>query len=95
MLKSLFLNFLLFIFLFCINLYSIDFQKFDVYGETNYSEKENKSLNTTLNFEYKLHIYEPNHKKYLIYIGGKLSPDYDHFNNELKINNFTTIGIDF
>jgi hypothetical protein len=73
----------------------VSFENFDVYGNTNYSEKESKSLTTNLNLEHKFILHEPNHKKYLIYIGNKLTIDYDHFFKNYKTNTFTTIGIDF
>lgn len=66
-----------------------------VFGETNYSKKETESLRTSFNIEYQVHLYEPDHKKWLLYIGGKVSPDYDHFGKEIRVNTFTTIGIDF
>lgn len=67
----------------------------DIYGNTNYSKDSSESFITTLNFEYQIKLFEPSHKKYMIYFGGKINPDYDHFNNEIKTNVFTTLGIDF
>jgi hypothetical protein len=66
-----------------------------MYGETNYTKKENESLRTTFHLEYKIPLFEPKHKKYLIHFGGTVNPDYDHFGKTLKINGFTGFGIDF
>ena len=71
------------------------FESIDIYGDTNYSEKESKYLRTNLNLEHKIILHEPDHKKYLIYMGNKLTIDYDHFLNNTKVNTFTTIGFDF
>jgi hypothetical protein len=52
-------------------------------------------MTTSLNTDYRLDLYEPKHKRWSTYIGGKVTPDYDHFGNEFKLNVFTTIGVDF
>jgi hypothetical protein len=66
-----------------------------VSGQTNYAQQHNKSLITTLNAEYKVTLYEPKHKQWLLFLGGKISPDFDHFGREIKTNVFTTLGFDF
>jgi hypothetical protein len=68
---------------------------FKVTGQTEYTQQQTKSLITTINAEYRVTIYEPGHKSWLVYIGGKISPDYNVFGKELKTNVFTTIGVDF
>lgn len=74
---------------------SIKPKNFKFYGDTNYQESNTKNLNTNLSFEYSLPIYETRNKKFLYYLGGKISSDYDHFGNEIKANTFTTFGVDF
>jgi hypothetical protein len=69
--------------------------KTNFYGNTNITEGKSSSLSTNLNGEYNLSLYEPSHKRWLLYLAGKISTDYDHLNNEIKTNVFTTIGIDF
>jgi hypothetical protein len=69
--------------------------KTNFYGETSLSEGKSSSLSTNLSGEYTLSLYEPIHKRWLLYLAGKISTDYDHLNNEIKTNVFTTIGVDF
>jgi hypothetical protein len=66
-----------------------------LFGETNYSQSQDKALGTNLNGEYRVVIHEPKHKDYIVYLGGKVVLDYDHFGNEIKTNAFTTLGVDF
>lgn len=68
---------------------------YKLFGETNYSQSENNALGTNLNGEYRVIIHEPKHKEYVVYVGGKVALDYDHFGNEMKANAFTTLGVDF
>lgn len=73
--------------------YSLDI-KFK--GETEYTKKNNnEQLVSEFRPEYKYTIHEPKHKKWLLYIGGKITFDYNHFNEEIKSNVFTVLGIDF
>ena len=81
--------------LFCNVANAFSLEKFNVSGETNYSQQKSKSLNTTINLDFKFNLYEPPHKKYGLYAGGIVSPDYDHFGKEMKVNVFTVVGIDF
>lgn len=67
----------------------------NVTGSTDYSQKEQKSLITNTNAEYRIKVYEHPSKTWIGYIGGKIVFDYDHFGNELKTHAFTTLGIDF
>lgn len=67
----------------------------DVFGETNFSKEESESLKTSLKINTKYKIYEPSHKRWAINLNNIINPDIDHFHNEIKINVFTTIGIDF
>jgi hypothetical protein len=66
-----------------------------VRGNTNYTQSQNKSLSTNLNLDYTIPMYETKNKKYLFYIGGTITTDFDHFGNEIKTNTFTTFGVDF
>lgn len=70
-------------------------KSFKLFGETNYSQSEDKALGTNLNAEYRVLIHESKHKEYVVYFGGKVALDYDHFGNELRTNTFTTLGVDF
>lgn len=47
------------------------------------------------NSEPRLEVYEPAHKLWVAYVGGKISPDLDVFGKEFKTNVFTTLGVDF
>lgn len=69
--------------------------KFKVSGETDYSQQNTKSLITKIETDYRIKIYEPSHKLYCFWLGGKISTDYDHFGNDFKTNVFTTLGVDF
>lgn len=64
-------------------------------AETNYSKSSTESLSTQLIIEYKIHLYESFDKAWACSINGKVNTDYDHFNNELHTNVFTTFGVDF
>lgn len=75
--------------------YNLYGRPINLYGNTNYYSKDNQKLTTNITGEYKLNIYEHKNKFFLIYVGGKLSFDYDHFGKEIKTNAFTTFGVDF
>jgi hypothetical protein len=64
-------------------------------GETNYIKNETESMNTKLKLEYRHKLYEPKNKKWESHITGTVVTDYDHFNNQIKNNTFTTIGFEF
>ena len=91
------MSFLLIYFLFLFSNYEVSFEDvdIDIYGETNYSKQKSENLITTLNLEYKIKLYEPNHKFYMFYVGGTVNPDYDHFGKTVRINGFTNLGIEF
>ena len=67
----------------------------DIYGETKYSSDTTQSLDTNLYIEYNFPIYESAHKKWGLFVAGKVNPAYDHLGNELKVDVFTVLGIDF
>lgn len=85
----------LFLFLICSSSYALDFNKIKIDGNTNYSKSNNESLVTNFFIEYEINLYEPSHKKWNIFLGGKLNPQYDHFGNEVKMDVFTVLGISF
>jgi len=92
--------FLLLYFLIIYKTFSFELESFNISGSTNYSESsdlkgENRQLSTSIKIDYKFILYAPSHNKWIIYINGNASPDYDHFGNELKINTFTCLGVDF
>jgi hypothetical protein len=64
-------------------------------GESNFSKSSSESLNTQINLDYKIKIFEPKIKNFLIHLSGSINHDYDHFGNTIKINGFTGFGIDF
>jgi len=69
--------------------------KIDIYGDTNFSASETQSMVTNVYIEYTLNLYEPDHKKWGLFIAGKVNPAYDHFGQEIKMDAFTVLGIDF
>jgi hypothetical protein len=79
----------------CSWCFAIAFEEIDITGETNYSKSSSESLITSLNFEYKIKLFEPSHQKYMWYIGGTINPDYDHFGKVMRLNGFTNLGIEF
>jgi hypothetical protein len=81
----------------CLLMFSYSCYAFEVNvsGQTNYTQQKSKSLITSLNAEYKVKLYEPDHKEWILFLGGKINPDFDHFGKEIKTNVFTTLGIDF
>lgn len=76
-------------------MFSLHANEIKIDGQTNYTQQQNKTLITSFNVNYRVDLYEPGHKMWVVYLGGKINPDYDHFGNELKTNVFTTLGIDF
>ena len=78
-----------------IKLHGKDLSSLKIYGNTEYVKQKEQSLITTINFEYKIILHEPRHRKYALVLGGIISPDYDHLGNEIKVNVFTTFGVDF
>lgn len=67
----------------------------NVYGNTNYSSSTSKSLNTNLYVDYKVPLYETDNKVWGLFVAGKVNPAYDHLGNEIKMDVFTVLGIDF
>jgi hypothetical protein len=82
---------------FSLNLNAINYEDWETkfYGETRYSKSSSETLRTILNYDYKIKLFEPSHKRYMIHFGGTVSPDYDHFGKTIKVNGFTGFGIDF
>jgi hypothetical protein len=81
---------------FAINfLYSDEYDSLKFYGETNYTKSSSENLNTILKMKYKMKIFEPKHKKYIVYLKGSVDHDYDVFGKDIKLNGFTTFCIDF
>lgn len=64
-------------------------------SSSEYTLYSSKALITSFDSEYRLEFYKPWHKQWSASLGGKISPDYDIFGNEIKTNVFTTIGVDF
>lgn len=71
------------------------YENIKIKGSTNYSRHENTSMSTSLNAEYKFKIEKFSNKKVSTFLSGTVNPDYDHFLNELKLNTFTGILIEF
>ena len=67
----------------------------DVCGDTNFSSSETHSMDTNVYVEYNINLYEPDHKKWGLFVAGKVNPAYNHLGNEIKIDVFTVLGIDF
>jgi hypothetical protein len=67
----------------------------DIHGETNFSSSETQSLDTSIYIEYNLRLYEPDHGKWGLFLAGKVNPAYDHLGNEIKVDVFTVLGVDF
>lgn len=76
-------------------MFSLHASEIKIDGQTNYTQQQDKTLITSFNVNYRVDLYEPRHKMWVVYLGGKINPDYDHFGNELKTNVITTLGIDF
>lgn len=64
-------------------------------ADTNYLDGKSKSMITTIQSDYQITIYEFKNKKHAITLNGKVNSIYDHFGNQINLNVFTTIGIDF
>ena len=79
----------------CTSCFAADVKITKFRMDSEYTKQHSQSLITKIDLEYQVNLYEPLHKKWVLYLGGKLSPDYDHFGNEVKMNAFTTFGIDF
>lgn len=70
-------------------------EKPKISGETNYEKSDIEALRTKLKIDYKMNIYEDPKKRWLLHTGGNVAGDYDHFGNTVKVNAFSTVGIDF
>lgn len=77
------------------NCFATKYNPIKITGKTNYTQQHTKSLMTEFTIEHRLILKEPQHKKWSLYLGNIIVPDYDHFGKQFKINTFTTIGIDF
>ena len=85
-----------FILIFLIsNVHAFEMKKINISGETDYKKSKSESLDTKIYFEYNFSLYEPDHKKWSIFISGKINPAYDHFGKEIRTDVFTVLGIDF
>jgi hypothetical protein len=89
------MKFFLLFFIICNTGFTLSFDDINIYGNTSYSKQSSESLVTSFTMEYKIKLHEPNDKKYMIYAGGSISPDYDHFGKTIKVNSFTNLGIEF
>ena len=89
-----FLFFILF-FLFCSAFAFCDGFPLKFSGNTDYTKQTTSSLITQIDTDYKIVLFEPRHKKWAYTLNGKVSTDYDHFGNEIKVNVFTAFGVDF
>jgi hypothetical protein len=67
----------------------------DISGNTNFSSSETQSMVTNVYVEYTINLYEPDHKQWGLFVAGKVNPAYDHLGNEIKMDVFTVLGIDF
>ena len=88
---------LFFLFLSLFNCYSATLEKvnININAETNISYGNGSEFKTDLYLEYNLPLYEPYHKKWGLFVAGKVNPAYDHLGNEIKMDVFTVLGIDF
>ena len=75
--------------------FGVAFEDINITGDTNYSSSTDQSLKTNLYIEYNISLYEPSHKKWGLFLGGKVNPSYDHLGNETRVDVFTVLGIDF
>ena len=64
-------------------------------GNTDYTNSKSQSMITTIQSDYQIIIHEFKNKKYAITLNGKVNTAHDHFGNEINLDVFTTIGIDF
>jgi hypothetical protein len=89
--------FIIFCFFDLKNSNSSEYRKIEIKNSLNlnYSYSENHSLNSNFYTEYKLNFYESKNKKWGMFLSGKVNPCYDHFGNEMHVNIFTVLGIDF
>lgn len=67
----------------------------NVSSETNYTSNETETMNTKLKLEYKHKLYESKDKRWASHLTGMVITDYDHFDNQMKNNTFTTLGFEF
>ena len=65
-------------------------------GNTDYTSVGcTKELKTKLGADFKVTFYEPKSKKWLLCGRGRAVGCYDQFGQELNMNVFTTLGLDF
>jgi len=79
-----------FLFLFCSVSFASNFTE-----SGKFIQNSSSSLINLNNSEYKIKLFEPNHKTYMWYLGGTIDKDYDHFGKVIRLNAFTNFGIEF
>jgi hypothetical protein len=67
----------------------------NIYGETNLSKGQQEKLNTSLKVVTELEVFEPPHRRWVLVLTSVINPEIDHFQNELRVNVFTVIGMRF
>jgi len=64
-------------------------------GSTSYTKSNDTTLTSSVDIEQRHILYKPTHQRYIVSVGSKLVIDIDHFGNEIHVNPYTTLGIDF
>jgi hypothetical protein len=67
----------------------------ELYGETNLSRGATAELKTSLNFAVEVPVFEPSHRKWVLVLTSVINPEVDHFQNEVRVNVFTVLGMHF
>jgi len=64
-------------------------------GNVSYSEHVKPQLTAGNKAEFRLKLFEPKHKRYLIYGGGSIYTDYNVFYQIVNTHGFATLGIEY
>lgn len=75
--------------------FSFMLDTFNFTGKTEYIIQSEYSLHTGVDLDYKFKLFEPTSEQYMWYVGGAIASDYDCFGKVIKMNTYTTFGIEF
>lgn len=74
---------------------AVAYEDIEIHGETEFSCQASISLKTSIYTLTSVTIFEPAHARWEIALTSVINPEFDHFQNELRVNVFTVLGVHF
>lgn len=81
--------------LFVSNAEATAFEDIQIRGETNFNKSSTASLKTNVTAWTSVPLFEPSHAGWQLVLTSVISPEIDHFQNEIRVNVFTVLGVHF